>query len=259
MSIFDVKVSEVIDYEGFWIEPGKRLPYMAVFAIGNLDCTKIFALGYDAGQQILIFHQQNKDRVFKPISQELSLLISTWLCIESSFSQEFIFVGGAEVDTPVVGALTFNENLSPVGFLKLSKMKSSSLSRLKRIEGTDFVIAGLIQEIAILKFDKNQFSLLYTYATYSDYEIGSILFHTNMIYTLTLSDGAFNLYPMADSVNQSDYYSTEQMSPVVTEFFDMKLGISRKKSLETPNFQEEREIISYLANENITYNIVNSR
>lgn len=256
MSVFDSKACEVVDYEGFWVPKSRSKPMTRVFGLGNVDCTKIFATGFDGSQQLLIYHQHNSERIFKPLSQEYNSMITTWMCIERSLSQDFILVGGMNVETATIGALTFNENLTPVGFIKLNKVKSRSLSRLKRIEGSDVVMAGMIEDIMILRFQDNQFTMLYNFSTYSDYEIGSVLFHTNLIYFLALSEAALNVFELSKSINQSEFYNTELMSPVVTVFYEMKLGISKKTSTEAPKFQKEEEIVNYLANEDITYEIV---
>lgn len=256
MSVFDTNACEVLDYEGFWYQKEKKKTIEGTFALGNLDCTKIFACGFDGSQQLLIYHSHNRDRVLKPISTEYSSVITTWMCVERSLSQEFIFVGGMNVEMPTIGALTFNENLTPVGFMKFSKIKSRSLSRIKRIVGSDVLMAGMIQEILILRFENSQFTTIHTYNTYGDYEVGSILFHTNLIFFLTLGEPTLNFYELADSVNQAEFINTELMSPVITVFYEMKLGISNKSVTEAPKFEIDKEIVNYLANENISYSIV---
>lgn len=209
LSIFDLAACEVLDYEGFWLQKDKKKPMRGVFGIGNVDCTKIFASAYDGNsQQILIFHQHNRERVMKQASQEYSSYITTWMCVERSLSQEHIYVGGMNVETPTIGALAFNDSLAPISFLKLTKVKSRSLSRIKRIEGTDFVIAGLIHELLILRFDQSEFSLLHTLSTYSDYEISAIQFHSNSIYFMTLGDQSLSVLEFSSSVTQSEYINT---------------------------------------------------
>lgn len=256
MAFYDVKANEVVCYENFWMSPDRRKPLMGVFGLGNAGCTKIFGSGFDSSGQVLIYHQFNKDIIFKPICAEYNSQITSWTCIEKSLDQEFIIVGGINIDTPILGLISFNDTLTPIGFTKFTKVKSRSFSRLKRIEGSNFILAGMIQELLVLRFEKNQFTVLHTYMTYSDYELSSITFHTNKIYFLTLGESELNVIEIDASVNQSEFHSAENMSSIVTEFYEMKLGLAKKKAVDTPNFQDEKEIVSYLANEDITYNIV---
>lgn len=208
LSVFDLAACEVIDYEGFWVPKEKKKPIKGVFGVGNVDCTKIFASGFDGSQQLIIYHQNNRERIFKLASQVYNSYITTWMCVERSLSQEHIFVGGLNVETPTIGALAFNETLAPVTFLKLTKVKSRSLSKIKRIEGSDFIIAGLIQELLILRFDKGEFLILNTLSTLSDYEIISIQFHSNAIYFMTMGDQSLGKFEFPSSVNQSEFVNT---------------------------------------------------
>lgn len=255
----------MIDYEGFWFQKDKKRPIKGVLGISNLDCTKIFASGFEGSQQVLIFHKHIGDRIYKPVGSEYTHFITTWMCAERSISQEFIYIGGMNVETPTIGALAFNETLSPISFLRLGKVKSRSLSRIKRIEGSDFLMAGLIQELLILKFEKSEFSLLHTFLTYADYEIISIQFHTNNIFFTTLGEQVLSVIELKAQVNQAEYYSTgnrwlfpEAMNPLITEFYEMKLGLKKPTGSDAPKLEGDRDIVNYLNNENISYKVVAS-
>lgn len=208
MAIFDLSACQVIDYEGFWFQKDKKRPIKGVMGVSNLDCTKIFASGYEGSQQLLIYHKYIGDRLYKPVGQEYTAHITTWMCAERSISQEFIYIGGMNVETPTIGALAFNETLAPICFMKLTKVKSRSLSRIKRIEGSEFLMVGLIQELLIMRFEKSEFSLLHTYLTFTDYEIISIQFHSNQIFYTTLGEQVLSLIEMKSQVSQVEYFST---------------------------------------------------
>lgn len=160
------------------------------------------------------------------------------------------------VETPTIGALAFNESLAPISFMKLTRVKSRSLSRIKRIEGSELLMLGLIQELLIVKFENAGFALLHTFMTYADYEIVGIQFHTNHIFFTTLGEQVLSVIELKAQVNQAEYYTTESMTPIVTEFYEMKLGLKKQSVAEAPKFEGDRDIVSYLANEDISYQVV---
>ena len=121
MSVFDLTACEVIDYESFWFQKDKKRRIKGVLGISNLDCTKIFGSGFEGSQQILIFHKHIGDKLCKSVGQDYTNFITTWMCAERSISQEFIYVGGMNVETPTIGALAFNETLAPISFMKLKR------------------------------------------------------------------------------------------------------------------------------------------
>lgn len=46
------------------------------------------------------------------------------------------------------------------------------------------------------------------------------------------------------------------MNPLITEFYDMKLGLKKPTSSEAPKLEEDRDIVNYLVNEDISYKVV---
>lgn len=263
MAVFDLDACEVVELDNFWLQKDKRRPIKGNLGISNLDCTKIFASGFEGSQHILIYHKHLAERKYKPIGQDYSNFITTWMCAERSYSQEFIFIGGMNVDIPTIGALAFNETLALITFTKLTKVKSRSLSRLKRIEGTDFIMVGMIQELLVMKFDKTEFQQLHTFLTFMDYEISSIQFHTNHIFYATLGEQVLGVFELKSQVTQSEYYSTgssgvtaESMNPLLTEFYDMKLGLKKQTVSQAPRLEDVKDVVRYLASQNISYKVV---
>lgn len=258
LSVLDVATLDFVDYQGFWIHREKKRPIRGLIGLGSSDCSLIFATGFEGSHQILIFHRIDQDRIYKTISSEYTSLITTWTTCESSRTDEHFFVGGLIGDTPTIGAIRFNESMSPISFSKLSKLKSKTLSKIKRIEGSDILMVGMIQDLLIIRFvNDSEFSILHSFSVFSDYEIIAILFHSQFIFTLSLGDHSLQVIEFKDSVNQAEFSSTEFKEPLRVSFLDMKMGGQRRTiSPEKITLGEDKEISNYLANDDITYNVV---
>ena len=48
MAVVDVASMDYIDYEAFWFHREKKRPIKGLMGLGNSDCSKIFATGFDA-------------------------------------------------------------------------------------------------------------------------------------------------------------------------------------------------------------------
>lgn len=46
------------------------------------------------------------------------------------------------------------------------------------------------------------------------------------------------------------------MNPLITEFYDMKLGLKKSAVAEAPQLEDDHDIVNYLANEDINYKLV---
>lgn len=46
------------------------------------------------------------------------------------------------------------------------------------------------------------------------------------------------------------------MNPLITEFYEMKLGLKKPTASEAPKLEGDRDIMNYLNNEDISYKVV---
>lgn len=257
LAVVDALTLEFVDYKRFWEYPdtNRLRPIKPGFAIGNKDCSKIFAVGYEGTNLVLIFHKHRSERSYKAPSAALQKEISTWLCAESYTRDEVFFVGGMQSDSATIGAIDFNEGLNPKSFLKLSKFKSKSVGKLKRIEGSDIVLAGMSQDIVVTRYENSNFSLLHSFNTYCESEICGLIFHTQYIYSLTLDEGSLHVIEFKNPINQEEYSTTENKELPVLDIKELQRGaIGNATSVNGDlNLTNDADIASYLANEQIAY------
>jgi hypothetical protein len=256
LSVVDAQTLEYVDYKGFWEYPDTRKRFIKpAFAIANKDCSKIFAVGYEGTHLVLIFHKHRTERSYKAPSPALQKEISAWLCAESHITDEVFFVGGMHGDSGTVGAIEFHEGLVPKIFFKLAKFKSKSVGRLKRIEGSDILLAGMSQDIVVLRYEGSNFNLLHAFNTYCEAEICGLIFHTQFIYSLTLDQGSLHVIEFKNPINQEEYTNTENKELPVTDIKELQRGASGNPSTMNGdlNLTNDADIANYLANEQIGY------
>lgn len=206
MSVVNAQTLEFIDYENFWQSKDKKKPIRSAIGLATSDCSKIFGAGYQENVQMLVLQKSSGERVYKSTSStEYSGKISSWLCCESSVSADYFFVGGVNLNTPTIGAISFNENLAPLGFLNLNKTKSRSLSKLKRIEGSEILIAGMVQDILILRVvPPTDLTILYSFTIFTEFECVSLAFHSNFIYTLCSGETVLHVIELKKPIVQEE-------------------------------------------------------
>jgi len=258
MAVVDVASMDFVDYEAFWFHKEKKRPIKGVMGLGNSDCSKIFATGFEGQTQILIFQKIGSDRVYKTASSEYTSLISQWMSCESSITDQHFYVGGMFGDVPTIGAISFSETLAPIHFMRCTKVKSRTLSKLKRIEGSDILIVGMIQDLSIVRFlNGSEFSTLHSFNTFGEYEIVALAFHTQFIFSLTMGDHQLQVLEFKNQINQLEYYTTEKKEPLKLDLLDMKLGGPRRATAQSElNLEQDKDIVSFLNNDNISYNVV---
>ena len=144
MSIVDASTLDYADIDGFWIHKEKKRPIRAIMGLANVDCSRIFATGMDGSQQVLIYWKSGSEKINRNVTSDFVGNLTVWTCCESSLSDDHFYIGGMNIDMPTIGAVNLNESLSPISFYKFSKAKSKSLSKIKRVEGTDMIMVGLI-------------------------------------------------------------------------------------------------------------------
>ncbi len=258
LAVVDVASMDFVDYEGFWFNKEKKRQIKGSMGLGSSDCSKIFATGFEGQTQILIFQKLGSDRIYKTASSEYTSLISQWMTCESSITDQHFYVGGMYGDVPTIGAISFTESMSPIHFMRCAKVKSKTLSKIKRIEGSDILIVGMIQDLIIVRFlNGSEFSTLHSFNTYSEYEMISMAFHTQFIFTLTMGDHQMQVLEFKNQINQLEYYNTEKKEPLKVDFLDMKLGGQRRQTTQSEiNLEQDKDIVNFLNNEDINYNLV---
>jgi hypothetical protein len=87
------------------------------------------------------------------VSYVLTFLVKYWFCADVSFDQRYVYVGGAYSDVAVIGVIKFDKTLKNINFLKLSFDEFRSITTIKRIPGTDIILAGAWCSILALSFD----------------------------------------------------------------------------------------------------------
>lgn len=112
--------------------------------------------------------------------------IETWECMESSLENKVFFVGGDYQNEGIIVAISFNEELS----VKASKPITSKNSQcrvikaIRRIKGTDTIVAAGNEGIHILSYQKGQFDSLNHFAIEGMGSIVSIQVSSNYIYLM---------------------------------------------------------------------------
>jgi hypothetical protein len=249
---------DFFDYEAFWFHKEKKRPIKGLMGLGNSDCSKIFATGFEGQTQFLIFQKLGSDRVYKTASSEYTSLITQWMTCESSITDQHFYIGGMYGDVPTIGAISFSEGLAPIHFMRCTKVKSKTLSKIKRIEGSDILVVGMIQDLIVVRFlNGSEFSTLHSFNTFSEYEIIAVAFHTQFIFTLTMGDHLLQVLEFKNQLNQLEYYNTEKKEPLKVDFQDIKLGGQRKQAAQPELvLVQDKDIVTFLNNEDIGYNVV---
>ena len=97
-------------------------------------------------------------------------------------------MGGVHGTLGVIGAIDFNSRLKSRNFSKLTLGDYRCLSRIKRIEGSDILLAGCFGSILIIQFKDNVFNIINQYSNLCDSEIVSMVFYSSHIYYLNSED-----------------------------------------------------------------------
>lgn len=210
MSIVDTEKLEVLDIPGFWLHPEKRSEIAPVMGLGNRGCTKIFGLGFEASSMTLVFHDHTNKPVYTTQTKDHLEKISTWICIETSKSGDYFYVGGIVKDLPTIGAIKFDSTLAPLGFSKLAKLRSKTVSRIKRIDGTDILLIGLQNELIVMSsVSAIDFTVFHIYNLTTSTEINSIAFSSRYIFYLTLGDSELQVIDCKKAADMEDCFAKE--------------------------------------------------
>ena len=235
MSVVDSSNLEEQEYRGFWMDGDKKREITNNHAIASKDCSKIFAMGILGGGPVLIYQNSiTAERVLRQNYQPFFEKISEILCLESAAngSDDYFFVGGIYLDTPTIMSVKFDASLVPITNNLFQKVKSKSLTKIKRVDGSDVLILGMMNEIFVMKYDKNTFTQWAVYNTYCDIEICSIAFHSNLIFTLTVGECSLHVIEFKSAVNQSVLNDTENRTPLKTNL--SQLAFTPETNPESP-------------------------
>lgn len=213
LAIVDLETFKVVDMEDFWVNPESRRSIKPVMGIATRDCRKVLGFGWEGSLPTLIYQAWGV-RSPQIVPPSCSSYLTSWLCLEVSIDQETCFAGGVFKENPVIASLKFDASVEKIDLFKFTKVKSRSLSRIKRIEGSDIVIAGFTQEVLVLSYTNAQFALLQSYVASGRGEIVSLAFHSKYLFSITNEEHSFQVIEYKNTIRQSDYKGTgKQASP----------------------------------------------
>lgn len=207
LAIVDLETFKVVDLEDFWMNPESHRSIKPMMGIATRDCRRVLGFGWETSLPTFVYQEWgSKSAVIAPSAS--SSYMTSWMCLEVSIDQETCFAGGVFKENPVIAALKFDRSMDKVDLYKFTKVKSKSLSRIKRIEGSDIVIAGFVQEIVVLSYTSAQFSVLQSYVASGRGEIISIAFHSKYLFSITNEEHSFQVIEYKNTIRQSDYKGT---------------------------------------------------
>lgn len=211
----DTEKLEVLDIPDFWLHPEKKSVIVPVMGLGNRGCSRIFCLGFESSSMTLIFHDHTSKPVYTTQSKDHLEKISTWICIETSRAGDFFYVGGIVKDSPTIGTIKFDGTLAPLGFSKLTKLRSKTVSRIKRIDGTDILLIGLQNELMVMSSQSSiDFTVFHIYNLTTSNEINSIAFSSQYIFYLTLGECELQVIDCKKAADMEECFTKENSAKI---------------------------------------------
>jgi len=147
------------------------------------------------------------------------MIVQEWETIELSYSEKIIYVGGSVNKIGVIGVIVFNETLKPLDFLKLASLNLESVSKIKRIEGTDILLVGsfCIIFIAIFSTSEKKFSVIDVIKGLTPGEnIHSLFFYSDKLFFCGESGKNLGVIEFEHFVEMHDFYAKGRQNNLIT-------------------------------------------
>lgn len=121
----------------------KKRKLQAICTVASRNAEKIFGIGKDVDNSIiLIYHEANLERV-NISAGAYKNQIDSWSCAELSYDDSTLFIGGTYGTFAVIMALEFNAGLKVRKDEKLTMGSFANISRIKRLDGSDIILASV--------------------------------------------------------------------------------------------------------------------
>jgi hypothetical protein len=219
---------ETKDHKDFWMDASIGRKLTPIFAVGSRQGDKLFGVGNDIfSSSILVFQKEGR----KPVNKNPSHFandINDWLCAEVSFNEDIIFVGGVHGSWAVIGAISFDEELKSINFSKLTNGDFRCLTRLRRIKGSDLLLAGCFGSIMVIHFKESKFNIINSYMYLCNDAINSIVFYSSYIFYITSDATELGILEFEKRINQKEFNFKEKMKAI------------EQKNQETEELEEEK-------------------
>ena len=150
--------------------------------------SRIIGFGDDValGDPYLCFYDlQKKQKIEKNILKCYSQM-TTWVSSELSYTQDSMFIGGTRQTEAAIFSISTKNDLQIKGLKVFEKMNLKTISCIKRIDGTDLLLAGAFQTILLLepKEDCRKIDLRSSIIWSNTCDIKQIIMHPKYIITL---------------------------------------------------------------------------
>lgn len=131
----------------------------------------------------------------------------------------------------------------------------ANISRIKRLEGSDIILAGVSNEILVIHYKNSEFSHIHRFQNLNMQDsINSIVFHSSYLYFLELGGTDIGTIEMEKRINQTEL-SNREFSKCVEE--NKKVDIEKiiqnnpellESNIELPKEDLSKKSVSFLEN-----------
>ena len=207
LMVVDLEHYMSLEVEDFWLHPDKRKHLAPQLALSNREGKRLFGLGYDNNTGYFILHSKGAQTTAQIAS---SFGLSVCLTIDVSYNEDFVYVGGVCKDVPSISLVSFDESFKLLSNIKFSKAKSNSVSKVKRIDGTDILMVGFNYEIAVVTHKPEDFELqqIYMYQIMGESDVCAMCFHTQFLFYIRSATQELSVIEFESAVNQVQFFLT---------------------------------------------------
>ena len=165
MSIFNTVTFAIEDVKDFWVHSSKYRKLTPMMIVCNQQGTKLLGVGSDDmdinSSEILTFYSNGKKNQIASSSIFFNS-ISSWMAMETSLEGSLVFVGGEHEEKAVIGAISFDEKMSPIKFIDVDpvKLRAKVVHQIRRFIGTDTLLLGCSNLLFCFTYSDKIFTML---------------------------------------------------------------------------------------------------
>ena len=164
LSIYNTIEDKIEDIKDFWVDNLSFTRLTPLMAISNQTGSRVFGIGIDqrklSGVDTLIFYSSGKR--YQMEATRLAKHISFIVSIENSLEGSLVFVGGEHEEKAVIGAISFDEKMSPIKFIKVRE-DVETITQIRRMRGTNILLVGFSKNISVYKYQDRNFKSISTF------------------------------------------------------------------------------------------------
>lgn len=205
--VVDLENKVSLEIEDFWLLAEKKKQLMPQIALSNREGKRLFGLGYDNSTGYFIYQGRGAQAAAQFPS---NIGLTVCLTADLSYNEDFIYIGGVCKDIPSISLVRFDESFKILSNIKFSKAKSNSVSKLKRIDGTDILMVGLNYEIAVVTHRAEDYELqqIYMYQIQGELDVCAMAFHSRYLYYIRSFTPELAVIEFEAAVNQVQFFLT---------------------------------------------------